>query len=86
MKTLIILLMFCSVAFAGEYRGQKDRYSEALFRNDPEVLIALPKPKPQEIQVVVRDKDEKDPPIKVSACVEWNGECQETDEFKATVK
>lgn len=53
MKTLIMLLFLTTSAYAmdsigtfrhsytPEYRGQKDRYSEATLRNDPEVLVAL---------------------------------------------
>jgi hypothetical protein len=71
-----------------EYAG-KQRYSEAVLRNDPEVLVSAPREKA--ITYTAKKEDskvqviEKDPEVLVSACVEMNGECQKSKYFTTAV-
>jgi hypothetical protein len=71
-----------------EYAG-KQRYSEAVLRNDPEVLISSPnKPVIYEARKVdsVITEVKKDESIIVESCVEYNGKCEPSSEFRTVVK
>lgn len=72
-----------------QYDGHKDRYSEAALRNDPEVLVAKAEHDSRPVYPA-KDSVVKSAPIPedviVSSCVEYNGECTQSEYFQATVK
>jgi hypothetical protein len=70
-----------------EYAG-KQRYDIEFLRHDPEVLVSSAnKPVVYEARKqdsVIEAKD-KDPDVIVSSCVEYNGKCEPSTEFKTKV-
>ena len=79
------------VPYIPKYAGQKDRYDVAVLKNDPEVLFSDAKHKSGPVYIakkedsVITANDAQDKDVTISSCVEWNGECQQSDEFHATV-
>lgn len=68
--------------YVPQYRGQKDRYNEALLRNDPEVLVAkskpVPTPKPEPVPVVTPEPVvESEIVVKTQFCDEGDVNCSE---------
>jgi len=76
--------------FKAEYYGQKDRYSVALLQNDPEVLVAKAQHESRQLEYQIKESVitpivQESNGITVSSCVEYNGRCQQSKEFTATI-